>query len=65
VSSTGSIGFLLGPPLIGFLAGAVALPWALGVLVPAAVAVGMLAGRAAGPRASARPARGATVLGAG
>jgi predicted MFS family arabinose efflux permease len=56
VSSTGSIGFLLGPPLIGFLAGAVALPWALGVLVPAAVAVGMLARRAAGPPPSPRPA---------
>ncbi len=66
VSSTGSIGFLLGPPLIGFLAGAMTLPWALGVLVPTAVAVGLLARRAAGPRPEARAARsGATVLGAG
>ncbi|HET6692476.1 MAG TPA: MFS transporter, partial [Miltoncostaeaceae bacterium] len=65
VSSTGSIGFLLGPPLIGFLAGATTLPWALGALVPAAVAVALLARRAAGPRPGARAARGATVLGAG
>ncbi|HMN98140.1 MAG TPA: MFS transporter [Miltoncostaeaceae bacterium] len=66
VSSTGSIGFLLGPPLIGFLAGAMTLPWALGVLVPAAVAVGLLARRAAGPRPGARRApSGATVMGAG
>ena len=67
VSSTGSIGFLLGPPLIGFIAGAATLPWALGVLVPAAVVVGLLARRAAGgPVAGARDARqGATVLGAG
>jgi predicted MFS family arabinose efflux permease len=66
VSSTGSIGFLLGPPLIGVLAGAVALPWALGILVPAAVAVGLLARRAAGPRPDVRGAPGgATVLGAG
>jgi predicted MFS family arabinose efflux permease len=65
VSSTGSIGFLLGPPLIGFLAGAMTLPWALGVLVPAAVAVGLLARRAAGPARDARRAHGATVLGAG
>jgi predicted MFS family arabinose efflux permease len=65
VSSTGSIGFLLGPPLIGFLAGATTLPWALGALVPAAVAVALLARRAAGPRPGARAARGATGLGAG
>ena len=58
VSSTGSIGFLLGPPIIGFLAGATSLPWALAVLVPAALAVLVLAGRAAGtpPRAVASPA---------
>jgi predicted MFS family arabinose efflux permease len=66
VSSTGSIGFLVGPPLIGFLAGATTLIWALAVLVPAAVAVGLLARRAAGPRPDAHGARtGATVLGAG
>jgi predicted MFS family arabinose efflux permease len=65
VSSTGSIGFLLGPPLIGFLAGATSLPWALGVLVPAALAVLLLAGRAAGP-ARAGPLRDAAgVLGSG
>jgi fucose permease len=49
VSSTGSIGFLLGPPLIGFLAAATSLPWALAVLVPVAVAVLLLARRSAGP----------------
>ena len=66
VSSTGSIGFLLGPPLIGFLAGATTLPWALGVLVAAAVAVGLLARRAAGARPDVGGARsGATVLGTG
>ena len=66
VSSTGSIGFLVGPPIIGVLAGAGTLPWALAVLVPAAVAVGLLARRAAGPSPEARGARrGATVLGAG
>lgn len=61
VSSTGSIGFLLGPPLIGFLAGATSLPWALAVLVPAALAVLALASRAAGPapRRSAASARAA------
>ena len=66
VSSTGSIGFLVGPPVIGFLAGASTLPLALAVLVPAAVAVGLLARQAAGPSPRARGARrGATVLGAG
>jgi predicted MFS family arabinose efflux permease len=66
VSSTGSIGFLVGPPVIGFLAGATTLLWALAVLVPAAVAVGLLARRAAGRRPDAAGARGGTaVLGAG
>jgi fucose permease len=45
VSSTGSVGFLVGPPLIGFVAGAASLPWALALLVPAAAAVLLLAGR--------------------
>jgi predicted MFS family arabinose efflux permease len=49
VSSAGSIGFLVGPPLIGCVGGATSLPWALGLLVPAALAVLLLAGRAAGP----------------
>ena len=65
VSSTGSIGFLLGPPIIGFLAGAATLPLALGILVPAAVLVGLLARRAAGPAPDGRGAHGAPVLGAG
>lgn len=62
VSSTGSLGFLLGPPLIGFLAGATSLTWALGILVPAALAVFALAARAAGaPPAPARTTRRAPV----
>ena len=65
VSSTGSIGFLLGPPLIGFLAGATSLPWALAVLVPAALAVLLLAGRAAGVGAASAPAGGHPVVGMG
>jgi MFS transporter len=49
VSSMGSLGFLAGPPLIGFLAAATTLPWALATLVPGAVALFALARRAAGP----------------
>jgi HAD superfamily hydrolase (TIGR01509 family) len=48
VSSMGSLGFLAGPPLIGFLADAVSLPWALASLILGAVAVFALARRAAG-----------------
>ena len=33
VSSMGSLGFLAGPPLIGVLADAVSLPWALATLI--------------------------------
>jgi fucose permease len=47
VSSMGSIGFLAGPPFIGFLAQAASLPWALATLVLAALAVLAFAGRAA------------------
>jgi len=66
VSSTGSIGFLLGPPMIGFLAGATSLPWALAVLIPAALAVLVLARRAASPvRVGGPPTPRATVMGAG
>jgi MFS family permease len=50
VSSMGSLGFLAGPPLIGFLAGATSLPWALGTLTLGAAAVFALARRAAGER---------------
>mgnify|MGYP003289513415 FL=1 len=53
VSSMGSLGFLAGPPLIGFLAGATSLPWALATLTLGAAAVFVLARRAAGER---RPA---------
>jgi fucose permease len=52
VSSMGSLGFLAGPPLIGFLADAVSLPWALSLLILGAVAVFFLAGRAAGRTAT-------------
>jgi HAD superfamily hydrolase (TIGR01509 family) len=49
VSSMGSFGFLVGPPLIGFVADAVSLAWALSLLILGAVAVFVLARRAAGP----------------
>src|ERR671915_348258 len=50
VSSMGSLGFLAGPPLIGFLAGATSLPWALATLILGAAAVFALARRATGER---------------
>ena len=46
VSSMGSLGFLAGPPIIGVLADAVSLAWALGLLVLGALAVLALARRA-------------------
>jgi fucose permease len=48
VSSMGSLGFLAGPPLIGFFADAVSLPWALSLLIIGAVLVFALARRAMG-----------------
>jgi hypothetical protein len=47
VSSMGSIGFLVGPPFIGFLADATSLPLALSTLC-AGLAVVTFAGRAVG-----------------
>ena len=55
VSSMGSLGFLAGPPVIGFLAQATSLPWALGTLVLGAAIVFALARRATGG-AQAAPA---------
>jgi fucose permease len=46
VSSMGSLGFLAGPPFIGFLADATSLPWALATLILGALAVLALAQRA-------------------
>ena len=46
VSSMGSLGFLAGPPFIGFLADATSLAWALATLVIAAAIVFALARRA-------------------
>jgi fucose permease len=46
VSSMGSIGFLVGPPFIGFLADATSLPLALATLCAATGAVAMLGRRA-------------------
>jgi fucose permease len=46
VSSMGSLGFLAGPPVIGVLADAVSLPWALSTLILGAVVVFALARRA-------------------
>jgi HAD superfamily hydrolase (TIGR01509 family) len=55
VSSMGSLGFLAGPPLIGFAADAISLPWALASLTLGAAAVFALARRAAGEPAEAAP----------
>jgi fucose permease len=46
VSSMGSLGFLAGPPVIGVLADATSLPWALATLILGAVVVFALARRA-------------------
>src|SRR5918998_948593 len=48
VSSMGSLGFLAGPPVFGFIADATSLPWALATLVLAAAVVFALARRATG-----------------
>ncbi len=48
VSTMGSLGFLAGPPIIGFAADQISLPWALSALCLGAVAVAVLARRAAG-----------------
>ena len=59
VSSMGSFGFLVGPPIIGVLADAVSLPWALATLILGAV-VGV---RARPPRRRARPRSAAPAAG--
>jgi fucose permease len=65
VSSMGSLGFLAGPPFIGFLADAVSLPWALATLILGAVAVFALARRAtARTIPEAAPAREPALAGA-
>ena len=46
VSSMGSLGFLAGPPVIGFVADAISLPWALAMLIGGAAVVFALARRA-------------------
>jgi fucose permease len=46
VSSMGSLGFLAGPPVIGVLADAISLPWALSMLILGALVVFALARRA-------------------
>jgi fucose permease len=48
VSSMGSLGFLAGPPVIGVVADAISLPWALSLLILGAVLVFALAARATG-----------------
>jgi beta-phosphoglucomutase-like phosphatase (HAD superfamily)/fucose permease len=52
VSSLGSLGFLVGPPVIGVMADVISLPWALATLVLGAVVVFVMARRAAGEPAS-------------
>jgi fucose permease len=56
VSSMGSLGFLAGPPVIGVLADAVSLPWALATLILGAAVVFALARRATG-RTGPEPVR--------
>lgn len=48
IASMGALGFVAGPPLIGFLADATSLPWALSTMVLGAIVVFALARRAAG-----------------
>jgi hypothetical protein len=60
VSSMGSIGFLVGPPFIGFLADATSLPLALSTLCLATGAVALLGRRAA---EHVTPARAEVVAG--
>jgi len=55
VSSMGSLGFLVGPPFIGFLAEATSLPLALTSLCAATAAVAVLASRIPAPTHPARP----------
>ena len=50
VSSMGSLGFVAGPPVFGFIADATSLPWSLSLLILGAVVVFLLAYRAAGER---------------
>jgi len=50
VSSMGSLGFLAGPPVFGFIADATSLPWSLSLLIIGAVVVFFLAYRVAGER---------------
>ena len=47
VFTVGYVGFIVGPPMIGFLADAMGLPQTLGLLVLSALAVTVLGGRAA------------------
>ncbi len=56
VSSTGYLGFVVGPPVIGGLAGLVGLPTALGLLVVLGAAVAFAARATCEPRQSAQAA---------
>jgi hypothetical protein len=55
VSSMGSLGFLVGPPFIGFLAEATSLPLALTTVCVASAAVALLAPRVTGPARRPEP----------
>ena len=59
VTGTGYLGFLVGPPAIGFAAEAAGMRWALGLpaLLAALVAVGAVAAFRLAQSAAARPAR--------
>jgi MFS family permease len=56
VTTTGYLGFLAGPPIIGGLAAAASVPAALLLVVAATAAVGLGAGALAPPRAARAPA---------
>jgi len=59
VFTIGYLGFILGPPVIGVLADAITLTWALALVCGALVLVAALGGRAIGePRAAPEPLSG-------
>jgi hypothetical protein len=64
VFTVGYTGFIVGPPLIGLLADAVSLPFALATLCVSGLAVTLLGGRAAHAEAEGRRAAAAAPAGA-
>ena len=60
VFTLGYMGFIVGPPLIGFVADATSLPIALSMLCAAALTVALFGGRAAEHKMPARDMHGTT-----